>query len=382
MTTPSPRSPRRKHKSSPDGSSGPRAPSLVGDDGEDVGYTPDDEGADLPPGRMHVVNQHLLRLQGKAGAGAGAGAAGSGGHHQQHTSSGSLSSLEGSGRSPIIMNSAIGPAGGSTGAICPPSPRSTRSRSPLTQPRGTGPERNIDYGVGVGGMSAGGNKQQGASEKNTNSTFDANSSISSLDDIVDQDILYDRAGLIDDLSQSSSSNAGGKNRLHNSREGFTNLTPVTERLSEETLEDVHAFSDLNPPVVGISISCRSQTSRANSQATDREGVLAALDECAEEDEESLEDPSESEQAHQEVILLTNMEKVDLNAGHSHALTGRSEDDGDFGGGEPGTTSLAGTDVGVVVGGGGGGGCGMGTAAAGATGESGSGDGDDAPPPAS
>ena len=67
----------------------------------------------------------------------------------------------------------------------------------------------------------------------TQTTADANSSISSLEDIVDQDILYDRQGLVElDLTES-------QRKLHSSRDNIC-LPPVNERLSEDTLEDVHA----------------------------------------------------------------------------------------------------------------------------------------------
>lgn len=119
------------------------------------------------------------------------------------------------------------------------------------------------------------------------------SSISSLEDFVDNDILYDRQGLVDDLSQSSSKNMPIR--------PMSNLPSVNERLSEETLDDVHAFTDL--------VVRSSNASRAASVGTDRELFLDPLDEIDEEgagDEASLEEPSES--CDQQVIL-TNMEKI-------------------------------------------------------------------------
>lgn len=120
------------------------------------------------------------------------------------------------------------------------------------------------------------------------------SSISSLEDLVDNDILYDRQGLIDDLSQSSSKGVAPPRN-------FTNLPPVNERLSEETLDDCHAFADL--------VVRSSNASRTASVGTDRELFLDPLDEIDEEgDDASLEDPSESEN---QQIILTNLEKITI-----------------------------------------------------------------------
>lgn len=85
--------------------------------------------------------------------------------------------------------------------------------------------------------------------------------------MMDQDILYDRQGFVElDLSES-------QRKLHNSRE-FSNsksLPPVNERLSEDTLEDVHAFSDV----------VRSSNASRVSIGTDNQ-VLEPLTECGEE----------------------------------------------------------------------------------------------------
>ena len=100
--------------------------------------------------------------------------------------------------------------------------------------------------------------------------------------------------MIDDLSQSSSK--GVQIPRH-----ISNLPSVNERLSEETLDDVHAFADV--------VVRSSNASRAASVGTDRELFLDPLDEIDEEkagDDASLEDPSES--CDQQVIL-TNMEKI-------------------------------------------------------------------------
>mmetsp|Transcript_33471 Transcript_33471/g.77128 ORF Transcript_33471/g.77128 Transcript_33471/m.77128 type:complete len:275 (-) Transcript_33471:1829-2653(-) len=106
--------------------------------------------------------------------------------------------------------------------------------------------------------------------------YSGDSSTSSLEEL-DQDILTDRMGLeeLDLERQKSCNDLSQRELLHNS------LTPVSERLSDETLEDVHAFSDLPPSV-----------SRGNSVATiGADGgssvQLETLDE-AEENEEDLE----------------------------------------------------------------------------------------------
>lgn len=115
------------------------------------------------------------------------------------------------------------------------------------------------------------------------------SSISSLEDFVDSDILYDRAGLIDDLSQASSGN----------NKKCAILPSVNERLSEETLEDSQAFSDV--------VFRSSNASRAASVGTDRELFLDPLDEIDEEGgdgDDSLEDPSEHES---QQVILVNMD---------------------------------------------------------------------------
>jgi hypothetical protein len=140
----------------------------------------------------------------------------------------------------------------------------------------------------------------------TTTTLDGNSSISSFDDIVDQDILYDREGFVDlDLVES-------QRKMHSSKE-WVNLPPVNERMTEDTLEDVHAFSDAPRS---------SNASRANSMAgsmgTGQDGVLEALDECEEEED----DLSEAEEPVSQVIL-TNMENLAME---------QEEESGDHGAG--------------------------------------------------
>jgi len=137
-------------------------------------------------------------------------------------------------------------------------------------------------------------------DKTTITTHDASSSISSLEDIVDQDILYDRAGLEDKIEQP---------RPHPKKGEATSLPAVNERLSEETLDDVHAFSDFVRS---------SNASRANSIGTGAEGGLAALDECEEETESDLEDIDELPEGQ---VILTNLENLTLEQDHAAAARG-------------------------------------------------------------
>eukprot|EP00542_Grammatophora_oceanica_P013001 CAMPEP_0194030230 /NCGR_PEP_ID=MMETSP0009_2-20130614/3786_1 /TAXON_ID=210454 /ORGANISM="Grammatophora oceanica, Strain CCMP 410" /LENGTH=241 /DNA_ID=CAMNT_0038670137 /DNA_START=87 /DNA_END=812 /DNA_ORIENTATION=+ len=114
------------------------------------------------------------------------------------------------------------------------------------------------------------------------------SSVSSLEDL-DSDILTDRMGLegVDMEKQRSSSEI-----MHVS---VSSLPPVNERLSDETLEDVHAFSDVSKGTV----------SRGTSIATGGDvGSLAVLDEIDEEGEEG--DVEEDVAIH-----ISNMENLTI-----------------------------------------------------------------------
>ncbi|KAL3940993.1 MAG: hypothetical protein SGBAC_004570 [Bacillariaceae sp.] len=100
--------------------------------------------------------------------------------------------------------------------------------------------------------------------------FDGGSSISSLEDAgFDTDILTDKMGHLD-LDASASKLNHSSNSLH--------LHTVAERLSDETLEDSHAFTD---------IKSRGSVSRGNSVTTGGEvgsNFLEPLDEIDEEAE--------------------------------------------------------------------------------------------------
>jgi hypothetical protein len=116
--------------------------------------------------------------------------------------------------------------------------------------------------------------------------FDGGSSISSLEEIIDPDILTDKMGFLelDPKEQQNSSRT-----LNNS---CSNLTAVNERMSEDTLDDCHAFSDLKR---------EGNVSRGNSITTGGEvssTMLEPLDECEDED---IEEEGQ--------VILTNMEKI-------------------------------------------------------------------------
>jgi len=100
--------------------------------------------------------------------------------------------------------------------------------------------------------------------------FDGGSSISSQEG-VDADILTDKMGTLElDLKEQQEASQGLNRSL-------SNLPPVTERMSEETLDDVHAFQD---------VKREGSISRGNSITTGGEAssnVLEPLDEGEEDD---------------------------------------------------------------------------------------------------
>ena len=141
----------------------------------------------------------------------------------------------------------------------------------------------------------------------TPTTMDANSSVSSLDEIREltiQDILTDRAGL------SESIDLAKEKALHNS---FTMapMPPVAERMSDEALEDCHAFSDVR------SYSSRNSSAKGVDANGDVSIALEPLNECDESDddledidEESDNDGDHEQQSHPQVIL-TNLDNLTL-----------------------------------------------------------------------
>jgi hypothetical protein len=220
----------------------------------------DDTDYNLPPGRINAVK----------------------GHHRLQGSGSNIMSL---------MHSR--PTGNET-------PRS-RSVSPSMKDRATG--TTTGYSTSI--------------------THDANSSISSCDDI-DSDILTDRAGFSDELTENI-------RRMHNSRDQL-NLPPtVNERMTEDTLEDIHAFSEVQ---VRTRSSNASLVSGVSSVAN--EGVLEPCMEGEEDDSDYSDDDTGGDgydgdkvrkehrkKSNHPTIILTNIENLNLH--HQQIL--EEEDDG-------------------------------------------------------
>lgn len=104
--------------------------------------------------------------------------------------------------------------------------------------------------------------------------YDGGSSISSLEEMgIDTDVLTDKMGTLElDFREQQEHS----DRLNKS---LSNLAPVSERLSEETLDDCHAFTNVKRE--------DGYTSRGNSITTGGEvssNVLEPLDEGDEEEE--------------------------------------------------------------------------------------------------
>jgi hypothetical protein len=240
-----------------------------------------DDAFNLPPGRLNVVRTPDQRLTGSLSAG-------------------NLASLN------IDNNSLTSP----TTLYIPPTLNSTLKKLPRSLD-GSGGSRSRSISPSLHHH----HKSVSCGER-TPSTYDANSSLSSLDDIRDirdQDILTDRAGLVESIDLA-------KERMnHNS---FTVMPPVTERMSDEALEDSHAFSDV-----------RSYSSRNSLKGLDGNDISIALEplnECDESDDD-LEDIDEEldgdhnyddEQPQQQQIILTNLDNLTLN--HGSLRDGESE----------------------------------------------------------
>jgi hypothetical protein len=113
------------------------------------------------------------------------------------------------------------------------------------------------------------------------------SSTRSLEDIVgDVDILTDKLGLSELDSEKSHMQAQSLSQK------MCNLATLNERMSEETLDDVHAFSDARPS------STASLSSRGNSTVGTAGDVgnslLETLDECCEDEDDYLESNSDKD----------------------------------------------------------------------------------------
>jgi len=132
-------------------------------------------------------------------------------------------------------------------------------------------------------------------------------SISSLEDLVDLDILYDKMGLeeLDPVEQ--------KNLQNSLQNSHSNLTPVSERLCDDTLDDVHAFSDVTVSTTRASSSVGGSTvaSIGGSTACGGSCFLAPLNECEDEDEDYLSDNENQKESESGQVILTNMEKISI-----------------------------------------------------------------------
>ena len=118
--------------------------------------------------------------------------------------------------------------------------------------------------------------------------YDGGSSISSLEDMgFDTDVLTDKMGTLELDLKEQQENADRLNR------SCSNLPPVSERMSEAMLEDVHAFSDLRRE--------DGYTSRGNSITTGGEASSNVLEPLDEGDEEDNEDEGK--------VKITNMEDI-------------------------------------------------------------------------
>jgi hypothetical protein len=181
----------------------------------------------------------------------------------------------------------------------------------------------------------------GTGGHSTSMTQDGNSSISSCDDIApDSDILTDRAGFADDLTDNI-------RRMHSSRDQL-NLPPtVNERMTEESLEDVHAFSDCQFRPRSSNASLVSGVSSVANEASVLEPCLEGeeydSDYTDNEDDQNDDDDNDTgdggavagkmERRHRKkhsssneqhpTIILTNMENLNL---HHQQIVEEQEDE--------------------------------------------------------
>ncbi|CAB9506607.1 expressed unknown protein [Seminavis robusta] len=158
-------------------------------------------------------------------------------------------------------------------------------------------------------------------DRSTMTTQDGNSSLSSLEEFVDPDILYDKLGFVEleakskgDYHQNSHSYTFGGDSSSGLNNRPNNLTPVSERMSEDTLEDVHAFSDLSAntntrPSSSVGTGGSTVCGEVSSH------VLEPLDEGDEDDLESDNDIGVVEkieiETEQTQVILTNLENISL-----------------------------------------------------------------------
>jgi hypothetical protein len=181
----------------------------------------------------------------------------------------------------------------------------------------------------VRGLSGGGTTPtRSRSPSVTRTTLDG--SISSIED-YDSDILTDRAGISDELSDSqrqvmlsmkqqfvNRDNCRSEPLLTSTSSG--NLPIVLERMTDEALEDIHAFSDIT------SNSARVSVCSSNYLAGDAL-LLEPLEECNDEEEGNDEEVA---------VTITNLENLNL---LNHKIV-EEEDEGD----EYGEDKVADNDI--------------------------------------
>lgn len=134
-------------------------------------------------------------------------------------------------------------------------------------------------------------------------------SFSSLEDIVDPDILLDKMGFVELVdNKNNNKSSGGSVGGHNS---YTFLTPVSERMSEDTLEDVHAFSDLSANTnTRPSSSVGTGGSTVGGEVSSH--VLEPLYEGDDDDLDSDEDvKNEDERQQPSQVIVTNLENITI-----------------------------------------------------------------------
>jgi hypothetical protein len=139
-------------------------------------------------------------------------------------------------------------------------------------------------------------QQQQDYTSTTTTTFDGTTcSLSSLEDFVNLDILTDKQGMME-LSLKDE-----ERKTHQLHQSSGSLAPVHERMSEETLEDSHAFNDVKTP---------SLSSRGNSTVGTAGDVgsylLETLDECEEDEEDALLLVAKNGE-----VIFTNMENLTI-----------------------------------------------------------------------
>jgi hypothetical protein len=156
------------------------------------------------------------------------------------------------------------------------------------------------------------------------STLDG--SISSIED-YDADILTDRAGISDELSESqknlmlmmrqqslsrdgrNSETNKDPNNPNNNLGSISSLPIVLERMTDDSLEDIHAFSDVtcNSATGGGTNSGRASVCSSNNYPGDAL-LLEPLEEGIDEEENDGVDEEEEEEM---AVTITNLENLNL-----------------------------------------------------------------------